>query len=200
MGSLVKELFIYKRAETEGTGLQPKEDVDPKEFDRSFKDSSFYPDLPVIENSFITVQNNPSNTLQGVNGQANPSDNNMDAGATEMQDLQRIQNSLLKTTKQPIVPPIPTNFDNPKFHLAYPGCCSLHEQSKTLPNGAAGEMPFASVGPGVTPANQKAENPGSDTGRGLIDPNLFWDKDGKEKKGGKHKRVISELDFATAGS
>ena len=90
MGSLVKELFIYKRAETEGTGLQPKEDVDPKEFDRSFKDSSFYPDLPVIENSFITVQNNPSNTLQGVNGQANPSDNNMDAGATEMQDLQRI--------------------------------------------------------------------------------------------------------------
>jgi hypothetical protein len=58
-------------------------------------------------------------------------------------------------------------------------------------------MPFASVGPGVPPAN---ENQGYDTGRELIDPNLFWDKDGKEKKAGKFKSVISELDFATSGS
>jgi len=128
MGSLVKELFIFKQAETQGAGLQSKEDIDPKEFDRSFKESSFYPDLPVIENSFITVQNNPSNTLQGVNGQANPSGSGVDA-ANEMQELQRIQSSLMKPTK-PIVPPIATNLDNQKFHLAYPGCCSLHDQSK----------------------------------------------------------------------
>jgi len=36
------------------------------------------------------------------------------------------------------------------------------------PVGAAGEMPYGSVGPAGTPAN---ENLGYDTGRELIDPN-----------------------------
>ena len=181
LGTLVKELFIFKEAETRGSGLNSKDDIDPKEFDRSFKESSFYPDLPVIENSFITVQNNPSNTLPGVNGQGKLPDNNMDGGANEMQELQRIQNSLLKASK-PVVAPIASNYDNTKFHLVVPGCCSHHDQSKAAtqlanspsarasPVGAAGEMPYGSVGPAGAPAD-KVEDLQFDTGRELIDPN-----------------------------
>lgn len=136
MGSLVKELFIFKRPENPKEELQTKEVAQNNlEFERSFKESNFYNDLPMIENSFITVKNNPSNTLPGVNGQANPSDNAMDGGANEMQELQRIQNSLANKSptaakQQMPAPSLPTNFDNPKFHLVQPGCCSLHDQSK----------------------------------------------------------------------
>ena len=71
MGSLVKDLFIFKKSENKSGELESKEDIrniDQLEFDRSFKEKNFYDDLPMIENSFITVKNNPSNTLPGVNG------------------------------------------------------------------------------------------------------------------------------------
>jgi hypothetical protein len=96
MGSLVKELFIFRKTEKgeiirAGEMSPVKEEIKNNlEFERSFKESNFYNDLPMIENSFITVKNNPSNTLPGVNGQANPSDNAIEGGATEMQELQRI--------------------------------------------------------------------------------------------------------------
>ena len=79
-----------------------------------------------------------------------------------MQELQRIQFSLMKPTK-PIVPPIVTNLDTRSLH-DQSNAPAMSPSPQPSPVDAACEMPFGSVGP----AN---ENLGYDTGRELIDPN-----------------------------